>query len=582
VGDSQIDIGVFRLNDDGNLRLDSSLFSLLGHPPDAAAGRDPLDWLRSVIHPDDLEYDLADQRDLLGGVRRQVRRELRMCGPDRDYIWVVRTAIHTDEGIVGTIEILDELRARAARHESLIANLPVGLVTYRLRSDDQLELVEANRAASELVDIDLQGGVGKTMLELFPNLRGTEYPDWFREVARNGGRRERTQSAPADRTRIPGIYDSVLFRSMPSEATMVFMDVTARVQLQERTEELRAAAERNEARFRALFDHAPLMIDSFDAGGRCLLWNRECERLLGYTRDDLDALEDPFAALYPDPKTRDAARRSIAAADGTFRECEVRTRSGNGRIQRWADIALEGEVISVGYDLTELRQTLSDLEQFAYIASHDLRSPLHAIRNLVGFIREDSRDALPEASRRHLEQIEQRIGRMERLLIDLLEYARTGRAMAPVVEVDVGELTRATVELLAIPPGFEVRTGELPTLRTYRTPLQTVLRQLIDNAVKHHDRDRGAIDISCERRGDVYQFEVADDGPGVDSEYRDKIFEVFETLRSRHEVEGTGMGLAIVKKTVERIGGRVDVRSDGRGARFRFTWPAEVEEGGVA
>ena len=114
----------------------------------------------------------------------------------------------------------------------------------------------------------------------------------------------------------------------------------------------------------------------------------------------------------------------------------------------------------------------------------------------------------------------------------------------------------------------------MPKLLATRTPLETVLRNLINNAIKHHDRADGHVHIVAEEHDDFVEFCVIDDGPGIHPQYHERIFELFQTLKPRDQVEGSGMGLAIVKKTVENYGGSITVEStEGEGATFRFTWP---------
>lgn len=226
----------------------------------------------------------------------------------------------------------------------------------------------------------------------------------------------------------------------------------------------------------------------------------------------------------------------------------------------------------------ELERTNRDLDEFAYVASHDLRSPLEGIKNLAKWIAEDNADTLPDKSKRHLEQMQQRLERLEQLLDDLRQYSRAGRVHGAIVEVDTAELVRETFEVLNPPDGFRISVSDLPTLRTIRTPLEQVLRNLINNAVKHHDHDKGTIEVTCRDADEQYEFSVTDDGPGIPAEFHEQIFKLFETLRPRDEVEGSGMGLAVIKKTVESFGGSVTVEStDGRGTTFRFTWPKTME-----
>ncbi|MCE7985026.1 MAG: PAS domain S-box protein [Caldilinea sp. CFX5] len=225
----------------------------------------------------------------------------------------------------------------------------------------------------------------------------------------------------------------------------------------------------------------------------------------------------------------------------------------------------------------ELERSNRELEKFAYVASHDLRSPLRAIDNLSQWIDEDAGRLLPDASKEHLAKMRGRVRRMDQLLDDLLAYSRIGRFAYNVETVDVKQLVQEIMILLNAPPTFQVTLAEaLPVFRTQRVPFATVLRNLIGNAIKHHHRPDGHVHIAAHDEGAWLHFVVSDDGPGIDPQFHGKIFEIFQTLQPRDKVEGSGMGLAIVKKAVEIVGGTITVESHvGAGATFRFTWPKQ-------
>lgn len=231
------------------------------------------------------------------------------------------------------------------------------------------------------------------------------------------------------------------------------------------------------------------------------------------------------------------------------------------------------------YRTRQLERSNKELDSFAYVASHDLRSPLRGIDNLCVWIEEDLGEDVPEEVQEHLELLRGRISRMEGMLEDLLEYSRVGRGKEHPEKVDVRELIENTVDLLAPPDGFEVRfEGELPVFETLETPLAQVFRNLINNAIKHHDRESGTIVVGVRELDDWYEFSVSDDGPGIEPRYRERIFRMFSTLRPRDEVEGSGLGLAMISKIVETWHGNVWVEDaeQGRGSVFRFTWPKVI------
>jgi signal transduction histidine kinase/CHASE3 domain sensor protein len=215
-----------------------------------------------------------------------------------------------------------------------------------------------------------------------------------------------------------------------------------------------------------------------------------------------------------------------------------------------------------------------ELEQFAYVASHDLKAPLRAIANLSEWIEEDLNDRLPQENQHQMQLLRGRVHRMEALINGLLEYSRIGRVQSPTELVDVKELLLEVIDSLAPPDSVQVEIApEMPTFKTKVILLRQVFANLIGNAIKHHDRSDGHVRISVQDQGNWYEFAVADDGPGIDPIYHDKIFTIFQTLQARDTKESTGIGLSIVKKIVETEGGTIRLESqEGKGAAFYFTW----------
>lgn len=235
-----------------------------------------------------------------------------------------------------------------------------------------------------------------------------------------------------------------------------------------------------------------------------------------------------------------------------------------------------------------LKRTNADLEQFAYVASHDLRAPLRGITSLADWIQEDIRDALTPETRQHFIALQSRVRRLDALVVGIAAYSRAGNRLENVETVDVSQLVHDVIDLVAAPPTVSVQVqSPMPTLATARVPLQQVFLNLLSNAVKHGVVDgQGEITLHCEDAGSAWKFSVRDRGPGIEPEYHQRIFDLFQTLASRDRVEGTGIGLAVVKKLVRRYGGEVSVQSTvGEGTTFSFTWPKRpvvTDEGAVA
>ena len=221
----------------------------------------------------------------------------------------------------------------------------------------------------------------------------------------------------------------------------------------------------------------------------------------------------------------------------------------------------------------ELERANRELQQFAYVASHDLRAPLRAVNAISEWLEEDLDGVLTETTREQMRLLRGRVRRMDCLLTDLLEYARAARGEQRVEEVDVHELVLEVIELSNIPPGFVVEADfHIAPFRTAKLPLKRVFMNLVGNAIKHHDRTEGRVTISAHDRGTDIEFGVSDDGPGIPPQFQSKAFQMFQTLKSRDVVEGSGMGLALVTKLVEAAGGSITLHSEGRGATFLFTW----------
>lgn len=238
----------------------------------------------------------------------------------------------------------------------------------------------------------------------------------------------------------------------------------------------------------------------------------------------------------------------------------------------------DAEQIQIQY-ADQLKRINEELNNFAYAASHDLKSPLRGIDQLAIWLQEDSGDTLSANAGEHLRLMHSRIHRMERLLDDLLAYSRIGRSEHELVSVNTRVLVLEIFDLMASTKAIKLVVDDnLPTLQTRKVPLELVFRNLISNAIKHHHRPHGTIHISARQSANEVEFAVKDDGPGIPAEHQTRVFGMFQTLKPRDEVEGSGIGLALVKKAVEATGGKITLESDEKnGCTFRFTW-AEAKQ----
>ncbi|MFN3529801.1 MAG: PAS domain-containing protein [Bacteroidia bacterium] len=222
----------------------------------------------------------------------------------------------------------------------------------------------------------------------------------------------------------------------------------------------------------------------------------------------------------------------------------------------------------------DLESVVMELDQFAYIVSHDLKAPLRAINNLVNWIAEDLGDSLSKEVESHFTLLRSRTERMGLLIDGILEYSRAGRSQSELVGFELGSLVKEVLQLLGIGDnGVQVELGELPFLHTEKLKLQQVLSNLISNARKYGTSEKPWIRIWSESQSETCsRIFVADNGPGIPAAYQDQIFNIF-TMLKKPEDNSTGIGLAIVKKIVEERGGKVWVESTpGNGACFIVDW----------
>lgn len=226
----------------------------------------------------------------------------------------------------------------------------------------------------------------------------------------------------------------------------------------------------------------------------------------------------------------------------------------------------------------ELRKKNEELNQFAYVVSHDLKAPIRAISTTAQFLREDIEDRA--AVNEHLDAIERRAVRMERLIGGLLEVARAGQVTGAVEHVQLDRLVREVVDQLGEAAKTRVEIeGAVPTFFTYRLGLEQVLANLISNGLKHSKKDAAKVTVSLDDDGSHVRFVVADDGPGIPAEYRERVFGIFQTIEPRDDAfESTGIGLAVVRKVVDSVHGQVWVEeSPTGGAAFVVLWPKRLE-----
>ncbi|NLG74639.1 MAG: GHKL domain-containing protein, partial [Xanthomonadaceae bacterium] len=224
----------------------------------------------------------------------------------------------------------------------------------------------------------------------------------------------------------------------------------------------------------------------------------------------------------------------------------------------------------------------AELRRFAHVAAHDLQTPLRAIGSFAELLNLHYADRLDEKGREWLERIRNAVLHMQTLVRDLLTYSRIETQESPTREVRMEEVLDRVLSLLESEirdTGALITRTKLPVVVGDATQLVQLLLNLLQNAIKYRSTEAPRIQVAAERRGDRWVFSVADNGIGIEPRHAERIFEVFERLHTAQEYQGTGIGLAICRRVVQRHGGEIWVESEpGRGSTFFFTLPAVEEE----
>ncbi len=363
---------------------------------------------------------------------------------------------------------------------------------------------------------------------------------------------------------------------------------------------LRAAQHRTRrqagARLAAIVENSEDAILSEGLDGAVTSWNPAAERLYGYRAEEI--IGHPVTDIIPPERQAEhrAIMERLLRGERIVPYESVRVTRAGRRLDVVVTLSplrdLAGRIVGASKivrDITERKQAAGrqaallgelaavnrELNDFATIVSHDLKAPLRGVATLAKWVQSDYADKLDEEGRENLAEMVKRVGRMDRMIEDILAYSRLGRTEAKPESVALAELVAGVVRDLAPPAQVQIHIAPgLPVLCGEPVRLRQLFQNLIGNAIKYADKPQVEIHVGWADVGSFWEFRVSDNGPGIEARHFERIFKIFQTLAPKDKTDSTGVGLALVKRIVEQAGGRVWVESQmGNGSIFYFTWP---------
>jgi len=383
----------------------------------------------------------------------------------------------------------------------------------------------------------------------------------------------------------------------PTGVLEICRDIT---ELKQTEEALRTS----ERKYSDLVQQSPDAIISLDKFGHFLSFNPAAERMSGFSAQELIGRHFTRIGILDKKSIPKSLKEFGLILTGSERQPFnlVITRKdksqihmeANGRLikqkgqKTWIQVTLrniterllaEQELEKLNKDLEsavwELRRANKELQEFAYITAHDLKTPLRGIGTLANWISTDYADKFDEKGKKQVKLLVEKAKQMSALIDDILQYSRLGHNSPETRPVDLNTVLSEVIAGIDPPENIQIIiTNELPVLICEKTQIIQVFQNLLSNAVKYMDKPEGQIKVGCIEQDGFWKFSIADNGPGIEEKYFKKIFKIFQTLCPQDRVDSTGIGLSIVKKIVELNAGIVWVESEpGQGSTFYFTLP---------
>ncbi len=473
------------------------------------------------------------------------------------------------------------LRENEERLEVILGSIQTGIVVIDAENHT---IVDINPAAAEMICAPREEIIGRVCHQFICPAEAGKCP--ITDLGQAIDNSECVLLRP-DGTEVPVLKTVVpVMLNGRKHLLGCFVDTTERKQTRERLQLFRNLMDRSND---CIFVMEPKQ-------GRFLDVNNKVCASLGYTRKELldMSIKDIEETIPDDSSWRQRLKELKLKGDIVIEGRHKRKDAATFFVEtslKYVSQKKEGYIIAISRDITERKlaqerqdQLLEEVENanrelkdFAYIVSHDLKAPLRGIETLANWISTDYADKFDEDGREQLDLLLGRVGRMHSLIDGILQYSRVGRIEEGHVEMNLNELVPEIIDMVAPPENIEITVeNQLPVLECEKTRIIQVFQNLLSNAVRYIDKPQGRIRIGCTEENDFWKFSVSDNGPGIEEKYFERIFQIFQTLSVRDEVESTGIGLSLVKKIIGMYDGRIWVESKvGEGSTFFFTLPKQ-------
>ncbi|MGE5352462.1 MAG: PAS domain S-box protein [Acidobacteriota bacterium] len=588
------------------IRMNDKYCEIVGHTREELQQMSPSD----IIHPEDLEKDLNCRLQLIAGKITDFKIEKRYIRSDASVAWTIFTctlmheASTNREFFVGVVEDItrrkleeETVKSSEALLKQMLALLPVGIMFL----NEKGELKRSNPKAREI-----WGCGNRTDSECFSNIKGfrpdsgetIEADEWASVRALQKG--ETITNELINIVCLGGVPKTIINSAMPLKddtgkiigAINVIQDITA---LKKAEEELRLS----EDKFRTIAETMPLIVWTADRSGELDYANQWGLDFTGMGVVEVKGwgwlkMLHPNDLPHAEEKWRESLRTGkifedtalFRRHDGHYRWFLTRAvplKDNKGKIVKWfgtsTDIHEQKKAVERLQEvMKELERSNNELEQFAYVASHDMKEPLRMISSYLQLLSKNYKGKLDEDADDFISYAVDGALRMSTLINDLLLYSRVsskGREFTSVNLPEVVEDVLGDLEVLINESKAVITYNDLPTVKADILQMKQLFQNLIQNALKFRKSEGIKVDIISERMGPEWLITVRDNGIGIDPQYYERIFVIFQRLHERDKYSGTGIGLALCKKIVERHGGRIWVESEpGKGSSFYFTLPA--------